>query len=203
MFFTRSKNNQLARGATVFHQNVMELKTTMSNTFDIKNCSFADLDAVMSLYDSAVRLQTEKKMVVWPRFERSFVEKEIQEQRQWKLLIDDQIACNWAVAFEDKEIWGARDNNNAIYIHRIATNPAFRGNRFVDVIVKWAKSYARSKGKKYVRLDTLGNNTRLIEHYTSAGFKFLGIFKLTDTRTLPEHYQREPNCCLFEIEVNN
>jgi len=201
MSFTKAKHDNEPRGGTVFHQKGVEVTTT--NTFEIENCTLSDVDTIMSLYDSAIRLQTEKKSVVWPRFERSLVENEIREERQWKLLIDGQFACNWAVTFSDKEIWGVHDNNDAIYIHRIATNPAFRGNRFVDAIVEWAKSFARSKGKKYVRLDTLGNNTRLIEHYTSAGFQFLGIFKLTDTRNLPEHYHREPNCCLFEMEINN
>lgn len=141
-------------------------------------------------------------MVVWPRFEKSFIEKEIQEERQWKLVIDNEIACNWAITFEDREIWEERDKNSSIYIHRIATNPAFRGNRFIDTIVAWAKAYAVSKGKQYVRLDTLGNNTKLIEHYKSAGFIFLGIFKPRNTQNLPAHYQSEPNCCLFEMVIN-
>jgi RimJ/RimL family protein N-acetyltransferase len=170
---------------------------------EIKNCSLADADTILTLYDAAMRLQTQKNMVVWPRFKKPFIEKEIQEQRQWKLMIDNEIACNWAITFEDKEIWEEKDNNNSIYIHRIATNPAFRGNRFIDDIVAWAKAYALSKGKQYVRLDTLGNNTRLIKHYTSAGFKFLGIFKLTDTQSLPAHYQDEPNCCLFEMAIES
>ena len=179
----------------------MELITEI-NKRSIKNCSLADADTILTLYDAAIHLQTQKNMVVWPRFERSLIEKEIQEKRQWKLVIDNEIACNWAVTFEDKEIWEARDNNDSIYIHRIATNPAFRGNRFIDVIVVWAKDYALSKGKLYVRLDTLGNNTKLIEHYKSAGFNFLGIFKLANTQNLPAHYQREPNCCLVEMMVN-
>lgn len=169
---------------------------------EIRNCTLADADTILALYDAAMQLQTEKKMVVWPRFERSFIEKEIAEERQWKLVIDDTIACNWAITFEDKEIWEERDQNNSIYIHRIATHPAFRGNRFVDAIVTWAKAYALSKEKQFIRLDTLGNNTKLIDHYTSAGFTFLGISKLTNTQNLPEHYHREPNCCRFEMKVS-
>ena len=46
-----------------------------------------------------------KGMVVWPIFEKSFIEKEINELRQWKLVIEDIIACNWAITFADKEIW--------------------------------------------------------------------------------------------------
>ena len=167
----------------------------------IDNCTIDDINTILSLYESARSLQTEKGMVVWPLFEKAFIEKEIKEQRQWKLIVDNTIACNWAITFEDKEIWEEKEKGDAIYIHRIATDPAFRGNRYIDQIVEWAKEYALQKGKQYVRLDTLGNNTKLIEHYTSAGFQFLGMFELTDTSGLPGHYQNEPNCCLFEIKL--
>jgi ribosomal protein S18 acetylase RimI-like enzyme len=171
-------------------------------TEKIENCLINDANEILSLYQSARDLQTSKGMVVWPIFEKDFIEKEIREQRQWKLVINDTIACNWAITFSDKEIWGEKDKDDAIYIHRIATNPNFRGNRYIDGIVSWAKEYAMQRDKRFVRLDTLGNNTKLIEHYTSAGFQFLGMFELTDTSNLPGHYQNEPNCCLFEIDLN-
>ena len=167
----------------------------------IEFCNPRDADQILRLYEYARALQQERKMVVWPYFDKSFLLKEIAEKRQWKLLSNDQIACNWAITYEDKEIWNEKDNNDAIYIHRIATHIDFRGNRFIDTIVKWAKQYAHEKGLQFVRLDTLGNNTRLIQHYTSAGFNFLGIYKLKNTSTLPSHYQQEPNCCLFELSL--
>ena len=168
---------------------------------EIKNCLMSDANEILSLYEAARNLQTQKKMVIWPSFEKSFIEREIQEKRQWKIVYHNILACNWAITFEDKEIWGEKEKKDAIYIHRICTNATLRGNRYIDTIVEWSKEYASKTGKQFVRLDTLGNNTKLIEHYTSAGFKFLGMFKLTDTATLPSHYQNEPNCCLFEIDV--
>ncbi len=168
---------------------------------EIQSCSLADADEILSLYQHARSIQTEKKMVVWPMFSKTFVEQEIAENRQWKILVNNDIACNWAITFIDKEIWEHRDRGDAIYIHRIATNARYRGNRFIDKIVTWAKLYAHENGKKFIRLDTLGNNTKLIEHYTSAGFRFLGMFTLTNTANLPAHYQHEPNCCLFEMEL--
>jgi ribosomal protein S18 acetylase RimI-like enzyme len=170
---------------------------------EIRNCLVSDTNEILLLYEAARDLQTRRKMVVWPSFEISFIEREIQEQRQWKIVFENVIACNWTITFEDKEIWGQRDNNNAIYIHRICTNPTLRGNRYIDSIVKWATKYAKQMGKQFVRLDTLGNNVKLIGHYTSAGFEFLGMFELTDTASLPAHYQNEPNCCLFEIDVES
>lgn len=168
---------------------------------EIENCSLNDINEILRLYKAARQLQTQRKMVVWPSFEDAFIENEIQERRQWKMVVDNVIVCNWAITFEDKEIWGEKDKGDAIYIHRICTNPKFRGNRYIDHIVNWAKAYASKTGKQYIRLDTLGNNTKLIEHYTSSGFAFLGMFVLTETSTLPLHYQEEPNCCLFEIDL--
>jgi len=167
----------------------------------IESCSAIDITEIFRLYRIASEYQELKKtVVVWPEFERSLVENEISESRQWKLIIDDKIACVWATTFIDEQIWEERNADAAIYIHRIATNPDFRGKNFVSIIVEWAKEYAKSIGKDFVRLDTLGNNVKLIEHYTHAGFNFLGMFDLKNTKGLPDHYHNVP-ACLFEIRL--
>ena len=178
------------------------MHTQKETLLKIENCVMVDVPRILSLYEEARALQTQKEMVVWPLFEKEFIEREIKERRQWKLVIDNAIACNWAVTFDDRDIWGPKDKNDSIYIHRIATNPNFRGNRFIEEIVEWAKQYAAQLSKQFIRLDTLGNNTGLIKHYTSAGFKFLGMFILADTSNLPGHYQKEKNCCFFEIDLD-
>ncbi len=119
---------------------------------------------------------------------------------QWKLVINGQIACVWATTFEDEQIWEEKNADAAVYIHRIATNPLFRGRNFVSIIVHWAKKYARNEGKDFVRLDTIGNNIRLIDHYIKSGFNYLGMFPLKNTNGLPEHYKYD-DACLFEIKV--
>lgn len=168
---------------------------------EIKNCTINDIDEIFKLYKIASNYQkTKKKVVVWPNFKRELVEKEIKENRQWKMIIDDEISCVWAITFDDEQIWEEKNKDSAIYIHRIATNPSFRGNNFVSKIVEWAMEYAKLMDKQFVRLDTLGNNVRLIEHYKKAGFEFLGMFNLKNTDTLPEHYDNVP-ACLFEIDL--
>lgn len=170
---------------------------------DIVNCLPDDLEQILALYQAARDLQTARHMVVWPQFNIELIKNEIKELRQFKFVIDGKMACNWVITFRDKEIWEQRDQNDAVYIHRICVHPAYRGLRFIDHIVEWAIQYASANHKKYVRLDTLGNNTRLIQHYTSAGFDFLGIYLLTNTAGLPKHYQDEPHCCLFELKAQD
>lgn len=122
----------------------------------IESSTLNDLDHIFLLYDEAMRFQRAKKtVVVWPKFATSLVLQEINEERQWKLLIDGEIACVWAIAYSDPQIWEEKDRDPAIYIHRIATSSKFRGLKLVKKIVDWAKVYAIKKEKKYVRLDTL------------------------------------------------
>jgi predicted GNAT family N-acyltransferase len=167
----------------------------------IKNVSIVDIDEVFRLYKIASEYQREKKkVIVWPNFDRNMVETEITEKRQFKMLIENEVVCIWAITFNDEQIWEEKNKDSAIYIHRIATSPNFRGKKMVAKIVDWAKQFADEKEIQFIRLDTLGNNTRLIEHYKEAGFDFLGMHTLKNTSNLPEHYQEAP-VCLFEIDL--
>lgn len=168
---------------------------------NIQNSTIADIDEIFRLYGIATAFQKSKEtVVVWPGFERSMVEREIAENHQWKLIIDGQVACVWATTFSDEQIWEERNVDPAIYIHRIATNPDFRGRNMVKSIVDWAKEHAKSLGKKYVRLDTVGENKKLIAYYEKMGFDFLGMYELSNTEGLPAHYQVLP-AALFQIKI--
>jgi ribosomal protein S18 acetylase RimI-like enzyme len=168
----------------------------------IVNSTIKDIDEIYRLYKIATAYQQAKKeVIVWPDFKREMVEIEIAENRQFKMLINNEVACIWVITFNDEQIWEEKNKDPAIYIHRIATNQNFRGNNLVAKIVDWAIEYANQSGIQFVRLDTLGNNTRLIEHYKNAGFDFLGLFDLKNTDRLPKHYKLAP-VCLFEIDLH-
>ena len=168
----------------------------------IAPCQTDDLSQIQSLYHDARQLQAHKQMVVWPEFSESFLLNEIAAGLQWKIAMQaNSIVCNWAVALSDPDIWGSEDADNSVYLHRICVRRDHRGYRFMETIVDWAVAFARANDRIFVRLDTLGNNTNLIRHYTSVGFEFLGMERLLDTQNLPRHYQDEPNCCRFQLEV--
>jgi ribosomal protein S18 acetylase RimI-like enzyme len=169
----------------------------------IKNVTPLDIDRIFTLYKIASNYQKEKKtVIVWPDFNREMVEMEIAENRQFKLLINTEIACVWAVTYSDLQIWEDSKKDSALYIHRIAVHPNFRGNNYIDKIVNWAKEFALRKDIQFIRLDTLGENFGLIKHYKKAGFDFLGLFNLKNTSNLPDHYKLAP-VCLFEIDLHS
>ena len=167
----------------------------------IKNVTASDIEKIFALYKIASNYQREKKtVIVWPDFDREMVLNEIAENRQFKLLVNNEVVCIWAITFSDEQIWEESMTDSAIYIHRIAVNPNFRGNNYITTITNWAKEYALKKEIQFIRLDTLGENKNLITHYKNAGFHFLGLFNLKNTSNLPEHYKLAP-VCLFEIDL--
>lgn len=167
----------------------------------ILNSQLNDLDSIFHFYEVATQYMKAKAVVTWPEFDRNMVIEEINNARQWKMVIDNQIACVWAIAFDDPQIWEERNSDPSIYIHRIATNPKFKGRKFVQDIVAWAKHYAIKNGKQFIRLDTVGENMGLINHYKKCGFTFLGLHKLKNTKGLPDHY-KDASVSLFEIDLS-
>lgn len=165
----------------------------------VKNSIHSDISYIFDLYKQATSYMKSKKQVHWPDFSKELISKEIDENRQWKLIIDDQIACIWATTLNDEIIWG--DNNDpSVYIHRIATNPNFRGQNLVKNVLNWSNEYGRIRNLKYIRLDTVGLNTGLINHYQKNGFQFLGSKELENTNGLPEHYNAG-EVCFFQKPI--
>ncbi|MEK6482470.1 GNAT family N-acetyltransferase [Catalinimonas sp. 4WD22] len=166
----------------------------------IINCTPDDIEEIKRLYQHAVVLQKRYNAVAWPHFSDDFIKSEIEEKQVWKLLINHRIGCVWSTAFSDPKIWLQKKDEPAIYLHRIATSPDFRGRFLVKEIVEWSKAYAKALGKAYIRMDTVGNNSSLINYYSKCGFQFLGLFPLHDTSGLPAHYHNA-QVSLFEISL--
>lgn len=156
----------------------------------ITNSKKEDITEILRLYEIARNFQKTKNAVLWPVFDKTLIETEVAEKRQWKIVTDNQIACVWATTFDDPQIWEERNNDPSIYIHRIASNPIFRGKQLVKEIVKWSKTYAKENNKKFIRMDTVGENKGLIEYYQKCGFECLGLLKLKNTDGLPAHYDK-------------
>ncbi|KLT66309.1 N-acetyltransferase [Pedobacter sp. BMA] len=166
---------------------------------EVKNSRTQDIDIIFNFYDMAIAHQKKVFNKHWQGFDREMVAQEIADNKQYKILIDGQVACVFAVSFADKLIWGERDYS-AIYIHRIVTHPSFRGYSFVKEIIKWAKEYARLKALKFIRMDTWADNEKLLEYYTGCGFDYVGIVNMKETEGLPKHYEGI-SLSLFEIVV--
>ena len=166
----------------------------------IVNSTPNDVDVIFGLYDKAIEFQKTVFDKTWLGFDRTLIATEIAELRLWKLVEDNDVACIFSVAYADPIIWGDNSHESAMYIHRIVTNPEFRGRGFVRNITDWAIDHARAKGLRFVRMDTWGDNQKLIDYYQSCGFTFLGLTTPAESPTMPKHYSGI-DLSLFEIDL--
>ncbi|AZA89459.1 Acetyltransferase (GNAT) family [Chryseobacterium nakagawai] len=166
----------------------------------IVNTSLKDIEAVLGLYKMASDFKKTVSGVQWPEFDQRMIETEINESRHFKITIDEKVVCVWSITFDDHQVWEEKNEDPAIYIHRIATNPNFRGQKFVEQIVEWAKQFAPQHNKLYLRMDTTAGNQRLTDYYVKCGFTYLGDKKMTDTEGRPDHYHNA-TMALFQLDV--
>ncbi|WP_306354163.1 GNAT family N-acetyltransferase [Flavobacterium sp. '19STA2R22 D10 B1'] len=166
----------------------------------IINSELSDIDMLFKIYDGATLYQQQVFHRSWKGFDRERVLQEIREGKQWKIVVDGQIACVFCIEYNDPFIWGEKDKDPAIYIHRIATNPEFRGRGMVKEIVQWSKGHAIEKEKRFIRMDTGSGNSRLNTYYIGCGFMYLGVTDIKNRELLPEHY-KTGMFSLFEINL--
>lgn len=158
-----------------------------------------DIDFTFKLFDSAIEYQKKNGYELWPQFDKHFIEIEIAEKRHWKILYNGTIVCVFSVQYSDPIIWAER-NEPSVYLHRIAINPIFKGNGIMKIIKEWSIDHANKFGKKYVRMDTWGQNENLRKYYINCGFNYIGQQHLKEISGEPKHYGGSI-LSLFQIEV--
>jgi ribosomal protein S18 acetylase RimI-like enzyme len=167
---------------------------------EIINSLPSDLTTHMLLYNHAIAYQRLLGIVNWLGFDEDVVLAEIKANKHWKILVEGEIACVFLLEENDPMIWGDKDADPSIYVHRIATNPKFRGQSFVKHIVDFVRVYAKRKNKQFIRMDTLSGNDKLNNYYISKGFKLVGVTTIGDASDMPAHYHNN-SFVLFEMEV--
>lgn len=166
----------------------------------VVNSTRNDIDFIFTLFDKAIDYQKKNGYELWPQFSKQLIETEITEKRHWKILDDDTIVCVFSIVYSDPIIWEEKNNEPSVYLHRIAVNPLYKGKGIMNRIKKWAIIHAIENNKKYVRMDTWGNNENLRKYYISCGFDYLGQQYLKEVNGLPTHYGGSV-LSLFQIKI--
>lgn len=176
----------------------------MAATVDLKivNTTKADLKTILWLFQQAIDLQGKNGYKVWSAIDSSALENEIEYGTQYKIVQDKQITAIFSVQLNDPFIWQERDQQDAIYLHRIVVHPNFKGQRQFEKVLNWARHFAQEKNLKFIRMDTWAENAQLIDYYKSFGFKCIDFYKTTDSPALPLQ-NRNLNVALLEMTVED
>lgn len=168
---------------------------------EIRRTVPADMDIMRMLWNRAIQFQKEGGYPVWPEFPEGIIYKDMDQGLNFKLSSGDRILCYFSISMNDRAIWGDRDRDDAIYIHRGVTAPEFRGLGLTRFVFEWARVKAKLLGRKFIRIDTWGSNKHLIDYYIRAGFKLTGYRQMGEEPGLMEHYSNL-YLALFETGVD-
>lgn len=166
----------------------------------IVNTTANDVEHVVSLFQKAIELQGKNGYQVWKEIDKVGLEKDIENNLQFKIVENDNILCVFSIQFSDPLIWGKREKGDAIYLHRIVVNPEFKRQKQFEKVLNWTKQFALDKNLKFVRMDTWADNSKIIEYYKTFGFEFLENYKTSNEPELPIQ-NRNLEVALLELKL--
>jgi GNAT superfamily N-acetyltransferase len=159
-----------------------------------------EVSEIFRLFDHSILYQERNGYPSWRNYDRDAVIKDIENRRQFKVMINQRIAIVFSIRYDDKVIWREHDNGESIYLHRIVVNPEFKGQKLFGRILHWAIAKCKEKGLKNVRMDTWADNPKIIQYYKGFGFEVVENYKTPNTAELPVH-NRNLALTLLEYKV--
>jgi ribosomal protein S18 acetylase RimI-like enzyme len=76
----------------------------------------------------------------------------------------------------DPAMWAPADHpEDALYLHRMITEPAAKGVELGSALIDWAARRATESGCKWVRLDAWRSNPGLWQYYADRGFELVRV----------------------------
>src|SRR5271154_1691083 len=121
--------------------------------FEVKNSVNADLDFVYWLFDQAILYQEKNNYPVWKGYDRKVLQRDIRDQRHYKIMSELEIACIFSLQYADDQLWTDAEKDKAIYLHRVVVNPNFKGNKLFEKIVEWSIPHAKKMNRSLLRMD--------------------------------------------------
>jgi len=102
-------------------------------------------------------------------FQLEWIVQKIGAGEFWMVRMNGQIAGEFRLIHSDPDFWG-EDDGDCLYFHTFSIRREFAGQNLGSQVLDWVKGYARSLGKRYLRLDTPAKNPLLNAYYKNAGF---------------------------------
>jgi ribosomal protein S18 acetylase RimI-like enzyme len=151
----------------------------------ISNTLEADLEFIYSLFEDAIIYQRKNGYPDWSDYCKDSLKEDIRLKRQYKIVIDGDIACIFTTCFSDTIVWREEDKNDAIYLHRIVVNKHYKGQRLVGKVIDFTSTLGKKLNRNKIRIDTWANNSSIIDYYKSFNFKIVRHSFNPDVPELP------------------
>ena len=141
---------------------------------NIRRCQATDVAVVGALLDEATVWVGQRGYEQWPLpFPRDEIAAAIHRGEVYVAEVDREVVATVTLLWDDPMYWGKRPPD-AVYVHKLAVRRACAGQRIGTAIVDWAEATAAAHGRRFVRLDCLGDNPGIRAYYEALGFEHRG-----------------------------
>lgn len=107
--------------------------------------------------------------------------------------VDGIDACCMIIQWQDQEYWPEAPRDEAAYIHKLCVRREFAGKGILTEVLQWLKLECKSRGVRYIRLDTGWDKEKVKQIYLGLGFR---IVKKLD-------YENNRSMALYELGVDD
>ena len=146
----------------------------------IRKGTFKDIDRIIKITKACASFMITNQIYQWNEHypSKSALENDALRNELYVLEINEiLIGCIVISTCMDEEyipISWLTENENNIYIHRLAVHPNKQGNGLAQNLMSFAEQYARDNNFVSVRLDTFSQNPRNLKFYPKRGYKKTG-----------------------------
>lgn len=136
--------------------------------------SMSDIDEIRNIMQEASDFKKSRGDDLWG--DEPFTDEEVGRMiisgNMYVHKIDDVIAASVILLSNDERMWGEDQgaDDTALYIHKLVTGDAFRGQNLGVTVLTLAEELGRKIGKTRLRLDCPYDNEDLYEYYIRQGF---------------------------------
>lgn len=149
--------------------------------YDVYLAALKDADEITNLLKSAASWLKENQIDQWGFLlsggEDAEIKEAIMTEKTFIVKDQDQIIGTFTLYLSqnewDKDIWGVQEDN-AVYLHRLATDRSLKGNGLGKAMINWTKEYLKEQNVSILRLDCVGFNQKLNQFYLDCGLEKVG-----------------------------
>jgi len=159
----------------------------------IRKGNLKDIDAIMVMIKACAKAMITNDIYQWNEHypnPKAFVN-DVKRAELYVLIKDETLIGTIVIStYMDKEYipvkWLTQNDNN-IYIHRLAVHPKFQGSGHAQQLMSFAENYAIENYYNSIRLDTFSQNKRNQKFYELRGYKRLGDIYFPKQSEFPFH----------------
>ena len=147
----------------------------------IREATVNDLDAILKITKSCAKKLVSKNIFQWNEYypNRNVFENDLYNKWLYVTVKENKVIGSVCVSdLMDDEYatvkWLTPNNNNNIYIHRLAVNPDYQGVGYAQKMMSFAEEFAKKNKYTSIRLDTFSKNMKNQKFYKQRGYKKLG-----------------------------